>query len=238
MLAQFFYLYLQKQYLWLLGQRTGQVFGWQLSRTRGRCFAFSFPKRRREGGVAGEEKGSGRTNNFLNQRRAFCKKTASTLRKRSNYKRENKEYSWIHLSPALQNCKNNLSPSFKSASKFGQFILLNTSKILQRCSEHKQAGIMLIAMCVLKSGQFIYTYLYILLISIHIFQGHPYSGVFMFFLLQGLLSCYYYCYLLFIICAIHFFAVVCSCNLVNFRTVELIKDCLILTKYKIIDQSV
>lgn len=61
-------------YLWLLGQRTGQVLWWELSRGWGGGFAVSFPKGRREGGVAGEEKGSGRTNNLLNQRRTCCLK--------------------------------------------------------------------------------------------------------------------------------------------------------------------
>lgn len=62
-------------YLWLLGQRAGQVLRRELSRGWGGGFAVSFPKGRRKGGVAGEEKGSGRTNNLLNQRRTCCSDT-------------------------------------------------------------------------------------------------------------------------------------------------------------------
>lgn len=61
-------------YLWLLGQRAGQVLRREVSRACSGGFTVSFPKGRRKGGVAGEEKGSGRTNSLLNQRRTCCKK--------------------------------------------------------------------------------------------------------------------------------------------------------------------
>lgn len=55
-----------RAYLRLLRKWTGQVLRRQLSRAYSGSFSFSFPKWRREGGVAGEEKGSGRKNNLLN----------------------------------------------------------------------------------------------------------------------------------------------------------------------------
>lgn len=56
-------------YLRLLRQRAGQVLRREFGRARGGGLAVGLPKGRREGGVAGEERGSGETNSLVNQRR-------------------------------------------------------------------------------------------------------------------------------------------------------------------------
>lgn len=57
-------------YLRLLRQRAGEVLWREFSGARAGGLAVGLPKGRREGGVAGEEKGSGKTNSRLKERRS------------------------------------------------------------------------------------------------------------------------------------------------------------------------
>lgn len=93
--------YRQKDsHLWLLRQWAGEILRRKFRRSCSWSFSFSLPKRRREGGVAGEERGQGRTNDLVNKRRTFYPREVETLHK-SGTKQWINYWQWLEVSDIL-----------------------------------------------------------------------------------------------------------------------------------------